>query len=145
MVGDLHGLNTLEHQPTKIAAMEGRWEGEGPAPLVLFAVPDQKVSSVSVTAPSLDEGGVTARQLFPELKDEDFPFLHRVRRGRASGRSPALFGGRDDRTRRGTGGTPVPPNALGGSLGGEWGAGPPRVGGSRRRADGRVRAEARGA
>ncbi|MCB5183920.1 cytochrome ubiquinol oxidase subunit I [Methylobacillus gramineus] len=42
IVGDFHGLNTLEHQPAKIAAMEGHWEnhdGEG-FPLILFAVPD---------------------------------------------------------------------------------------------------------
>ncbi len=39
-VGDLHGLNTFEHQPQKIAAMEGVWETERGAPLLLFAVPD---------------------------------------------------------------------------------------------------------
>lgn len=38
--GDLHGLNVLEHQPAKIAAMEGHWETEKGAPLVLFAIPD---------------------------------------------------------------------------------------------------------
>jgi len=41
-IGDLHGLNTLKHQPAKIAAMEGHWEnqpGEG-VPLILFGVPD---------------------------------------------------------------------------------------------------------
>ncbi len=41
-VGDLHGLNTLEHQPQKIAAMEGVWETTAGAPLLLFAVPDEK-------------------------------------------------------------------------------------------------------
>jgi len=41
-VGDMHGLNTLEHQPAKIAAMEGIWETERGAPLLLFAVPDAK-------------------------------------------------------------------------------------------------------
>ena len=40
-VGDLHGLNTLEHQPAKIAAIEALWETEAGAPLVLFAVPNQ--------------------------------------------------------------------------------------------------------
>ena len=40
LVGDLHGLNTLEHQPAKVAAMEGVWETERGAPLLLFAVPD---------------------------------------------------------------------------------------------------------
>ena len=39
-VGDLHGLNTFEHQPQKIAAMEGVWDTEQGAPLLLFALPD---------------------------------------------------------------------------------------------------------
>jgi cytochrome d ubiquinol oxidase subunit I len=41
-VGDLHGLNTLEHQPAKIAAIEGIWKTEKGAPLVLFAVPNEQ-------------------------------------------------------------------------------------------------------
>jgi len=41
VVGDLHGLNTLEHQPAKVAAMEGNWETRGNVPLVLFAIPDE--------------------------------------------------------------------------------------------------------
>lgn len=41
-LGDLHGLNTLEHQPAKIAAIEANWERTSPTPLVLFALPDQK-------------------------------------------------------------------------------------------------------
>ena len=40
VVGDLHGLNTLHHQPQKIAAMEGVWHTERGAPLLLFAWPD---------------------------------------------------------------------------------------------------------
>ena len=44
-VGDLHGLNTLEHQPQKIAAMEGIWETSEGAPLVLFAVPDEETKT----------------------------------------------------------------------------------------------------
>jgi len=39
-VGDQHGLNTLEHQPAKIAAMEGHYETQTGAPLILFGVPD---------------------------------------------------------------------------------------------------------
>jgi cytochrome bd ubiquinol oxidase subunit I len=39
-VGDLHGLNTLRHQPQKIAAMEGVWRTGRGAPLLLFALPD---------------------------------------------------------------------------------------------------------
>jgi cytochrome d ubiquinol oxidase subunit I len=42
VVGDMHGLNTLEHQPAKVAAMEGLWETERGAPLVLFGLPDQE-------------------------------------------------------------------------------------------------------
>ncbi|MDX1755038.1 MAG: cytochrome ubiquinol oxidase subunit I [Marinobacter sp.] len=41
-VGDVHGLNTLEHQPMKVAAMEGHWETSGDVPLLLFAIPDQE-------------------------------------------------------------------------------------------------------
>ena len=40
VLGDLHGLNTLEEQPTKVAAMEGHWESQSRAPLLLFAIPD---------------------------------------------------------------------------------------------------------
>jgi cytochrome d ubiquinol oxidase subunit I len=40
VVGDLHGLNTLKHQPQKVAAMEGVWETQRGAPLLLFAIPD---------------------------------------------------------------------------------------------------------
>jgi cytochrome d ubiquinol oxidase subunit I len=39
-VGDLHGLNTFEHQPQKVAAMEGVWQTQRGAPLLLFAWPD---------------------------------------------------------------------------------------------------------
>jgi len=41
IVGDQHGLNTLQYQPAKIAAIEARWETAGPFPLTLFALPDQ--------------------------------------------------------------------------------------------------------
>ncbi len=42
LVGDLHGLNTLEHQPAKIAAIEAIWKTGKGVPLVLFAVPDDE-------------------------------------------------------------------------------------------------------
>ena len=45
VVGDLHGLNTLKHQPAKIAAMEGIWETQKGAPAVLFAWPDKATQS----------------------------------------------------------------------------------------------------
>jgi cytochrome d ubiquinol oxidase subunit I len=41
VVGDLHGLNTLEHQPAKIAAMEAAWKTQRGTPLVLFAIPNE--------------------------------------------------------------------------------------------------------
>jgi cytochrome d ubiquinol oxidase subunit I len=41
LAGDQHGLNTLEHQPAKIAAMEGVWNTERAAPLLLFAIPNE--------------------------------------------------------------------------------------------------------
>jgi len=44
-VGDLHGLNTLKHQPAKIAAMEGVWDTEQGASLLLFAWPDEATRS----------------------------------------------------------------------------------------------------
>ncbi len=40
LIGDLHGLDTFEHQPAKIAAMEGHWDTQRGAPLILFAIPD---------------------------------------------------------------------------------------------------------
>jgi cytochrome d ubiquinol oxidase subunit I len=42
VVGDLHGLNTLKHQPQKVAAMEAIWKTERGAPLLLFAWPDEQ-------------------------------------------------------------------------------------------------------
>ena len=44
-IGDQHGLNTLKHQPIKIAAMEGHWDGSKPGALVLFAWPDEKTET----------------------------------------------------------------------------------------------------
>jgi cytochrome bd ubiquinol oxidase subunit I len=41
-LGDLHGLNTRDYQPAKLAAMEGRWDTAAPAPLTLFGIPDQE-------------------------------------------------------------------------------------------------------
>ncbi len=44
-VGDIHGLNTLKHQPAKIAAMEGVWHTQKGAPVVLFGWPDKETKS----------------------------------------------------------------------------------------------------
>ena len=55
LVGDMHGINTLEHQPAKIAAIEAVWHTEQGAPLVLFAVPDEKEkeNKFSIEVPKL--------------------------------------------------------------------------------------------
>lgn len=55
IMGDLHGLNTLEKQPAKLAAMEGLWDTQKGAPAVLFAIPDEKTrtNSYEITIPKL--------------------------------------------------------------------------------------------
>ena len=54
-VGDLHGLNTLKHQPAKIAAMEGVWDTERGVPLLLFAWPDseRRMNHFEIQVPKL--------------------------------------------------------------------------------------------
>src|SRR5260370_37759050 len=42
LIGDTHVLNTLRNQPAKIAGMEAHWENDGPVPLVVFALPNEK-------------------------------------------------------------------------------------------------------
>ena len=53
VAGDMHGLNTLEHQPAKIAALEAIWDTERSAPLTLFAIPDEenRRNDFAVTVP----------------------------------------------------------------------------------------------
>ncbi|OLQ77729.1 cytochrome D ubiquinol oxidase subunit I [Photobacterium proteolyticum] len=46
IVGDLHGLNTLEHQPAKVAAMEGHFDTQKGAPLILFGLPNEEEKTV---------------------------------------------------------------------------------------------------
>lgn len=46
LVGDFHGLNTQEHQPAKVAAMEGHFHTEARAPLYLFGMPNQETAEV---------------------------------------------------------------------------------------------------
>jgi cytochrome d ubiquinol oxidase subunit I len=55
VAGDLHGLNTLEHQPAKVAAMEGHFETHAGAPLILFGWPDmeQERTRYTVEVPQL--------------------------------------------------------------------------------------------
>lgn len=45
IIGDAHGLNTLKHQPAKVAAMEGIWDTEKGAGLRLFGIPDQEAET----------------------------------------------------------------------------------------------------
>lgn len=80
IIGDLHGLNTLEHQPAKVAAMEGHWDGSKPGALTLFAIPNEaeEKNDYEISIP----GGASLilkhdpQGLFPGLKDfkpEDRP------------------------------------------------------------------------
>lgn len=52
--GDQHGLNTLEHQPAKIAAMEANWETGSNVPLILVGLPDEKAreTHLEIAVPS---------------------------------------------------------------------------------------------
>lgn len=77
-VGDLHGLNTLEHQPQKIAAMEGIWHTEQGAPLVLFAIPDAdtQTNRFALEIPKL-ASLILTHDLNGELKGiNEFPGAH---------------------------------------------------------------------
>jgi cytochrome bd ubiquinol oxidase subunit I len=80
VIGDAHGLNTAEHQPAKIAAMEAHWDGSKPADLVLFAWPDQKAEKnhFEIAIPHIASFIIThdLNGLFKGLKDfkpEDRP------------------------------------------------------------------------
>jgi cytochrome bd ubiquinol oxidase subunit I len=46
LAGDFHGINTFEHQPAKIAAMEGHYDTHSGAPLILFGIPDDEAEEV---------------------------------------------------------------------------------------------------
>ena len=50
-LGDQHGLNTAEHQPAKVAAIEARWDTQPSFPLTLFAIPDPANETVSPPDP----------------------------------------------------------------------------------------------
>ena len=72
-VGDLHGLNTLEHQPAKIMAMEGHFESHPHgAPLILFGIPDQEAKTVhfAIEIPKLSSL-ILKHDLNAELKGLD--------------------------------------------------------------------------
>ena len=71
-IGDQHGLNTLEHQPIKVAAMEGHWDGSKPGELVLFAWPDEKNETNRYSIAIPNAGSLILRHswtgLYPGLK-----------------------------------------------------------------------------
>jgi cytochrome d ubiquinol oxidase subunit I len=80
IAGDQHGLNTQEHQPAKVAAMEGHFETRSGAPLILFGFPDMEAGETryALEIPKLGslilkhsfEGTVTGLDQFPR---EDWP------------------------------------------------------------------------
>ena len=77
-VGDLHGLNTLEHQPAKVAAMEGIWQDEKGAPVLLFALPNEETRSndYAIGIPKL-ASLILTHSLDGEIKGLDsFPDAH---------------------------------------------------------------------
>jgi cytochrome d ubiquinol oxidase subunit I len=83
VVGDMHGLNTLEHQPAKVAAMEANWETRGNVPLVLFAMPNKetRTNDYEIAIPNLASIILTHHPegVVPGLNDfvaEDGTILH---------------------------------------------------------------------
>lgn len=78
LAGDMHGLNTLEHQPAKIAAIEGIWHTEKSAPLTLFGWPNEKEgrTDYALQVPKL-ASLILAHDWEAELKGLDaFPDAH---------------------------------------------------------------------
>lgn len=73
LIGDFHGKQTAKYQPAKLAAIEAHWDSSKPAPLVLFAWPDEAagVNRFEISIPGfaslLTHGSMDA--LFPSLND----------------------------------------------------------------------------
>jgi cytochrome d ubiquinol oxidase subunit I len=79
LLGDEHGLNTREHQPAKLAAIEARWETAQQVPLTLFAIPDESTESnrFAIDVPYLGSLILT-HSLDGEVKGlKDFPVVDR--------------------------------------------------------------------
>ncbi len=77
-LGDLHGLNSLEHQPAKVAAVEAVWKTEKGAPLVLFAIPDAKLQEnrFSIEIPKM-ASLILTHDMDGEIKGlNEFPNAH---------------------------------------------------------------------
>ncbi|MEZ0307995.1 MAG: cytochrome ubiquinol oxidase subunit I [Ramlibacter sp.] len=78
LAGDLHGLNTLQHQPAKIAAIEGIWHTEKSAPLTLIGWPNERErrTDYAIQVPKL-ASLILAHDMDAELKGLDqFPNAH---------------------------------------------------------------------
>ena len=78
LLGDMHGLNTLHHQPAKIAAMESVWHTEKGASLILFAIPDEKTKS-NLFSIEIPRGAslILGHDLNAEIKGlNEFPNAH---------------------------------------------------------------------
>ncbi len=81
VMGDIHGLNTLQYQPAKIAAMEGDWVGQKDAPEILFGIPDMQneVTRYKIELPHMGslilthslEGRVPGLKDFPRAERPD--------------------------------------------------------------------------
>ena len=81
LFGDLHGLNSLKHQPLKIAALEAHWQDERPADLVLFAIPDQEGerNRLEIAVPKLGSIILTHTRDGPVPALKDYPKQDRPR------------------------------------------------------------------
>jgi cytochrome bd ubiquinol oxidase subunit I len=78
LIGDLHGLNTLKHQPAKVAAIEAVWETERGAPLVLFGLPNaaEQRTDYAIEIPKL-ASLILTHELDGELRGlNEFPDAH---------------------------------------------------------------------
>jgi cytochrome d ubiquinol oxidase subunit I len=78
VAGDMHGLNTLEHQPAKIAAIEGIWQTEKSAALTLFGWPNEKEgrTDYALQVPKM-ASLILAHDMDAELKGlNEFPNAH---------------------------------------------------------------------
>jgi cytochrome d ubiquinol oxidase subunit I len=78
VAGDLHGINTRDHQPQKLAAMEALWKTTHGAPLVLFALPDEEAreNRWEVAVPKLGSLIVTRDPNGKVLGLDEFPGVH---------------------------------------------------------------------
>ncbi len=77
-LGDMHGLNSLQHQPAKVAAIEAVWHTEKWAPLVLFAIPDKETQTnkFAIEIPNL-ASLILTHKMDGELKGlNEFPNAH---------------------------------------------------------------------